>query len=330
MTSFETPASAAELRDLHSEWQDVAFPDANAESTYLKTEMLRHNWNSNRIEGSPMPYTDMVHLILNDYVAPAVDYRWHEESVGHFEALEQLADLEADVRRDEDDLKSLHRQIMVRDRSRWEAGGSYVVRAGEFKTQPNMVMTSEGKSHVFTMPEDVPSHLRKFLADYNARLARAATEDIALELAEIHIGFANIHPFMDGNGRVTRLLVGVAADSFGYPNPVIAFQDRDRYMTSLVPGNHGDPGALRDFLSVCIKRSLKFGLACKKGLCETGWRNLYGDPDMPMGDPLRQSGVRSSRNLADNLIHTLSHNDDLISTVAMPRLPNGPTTADTP
>ena len=50
---------------------------------------------------------------------------------------------------------------------------------------------------------------------------------------------------------------------------------------------------------------------------------------MPMGDPLRQSGVRSSRNLADNLIHTLSHNDDLIGTVAMPRLPDGPT-ADTP
>jgi len=329
MTSFETPVSAAELRDLHSEWQDVAFPDANAESTYLKTEMLRHNWNSNRIEGSPMPYTDMVHLILNDYVAPAVDYRWHEESVGHFEALEQLADLEADVRWDEADLKSLHRQIMVRDRIRREAGGSYVVRAGEFKTLPNMVMTSEGKPHVFTMPEDVPTHLRKFLADYNARLSRAATDDIALELAEAHIGFANIHPFMDGNGRVTRLLVGVAADSFGYPNPVIAFQDRDRYMASLVPGNRGDPGALRDFLSVCIKQSLKFGLACKKGLCETGWRNLHGDPDMPTGDPLRQSGVRSSRNLADNLIHALSRNDDLIGTVAMPRQPDGPT-ADTP
>ena len=192
-----------------------------------------------------------------------------------------------------------------------------------------MVMTSEGKPHVFTMPEDVPSHLRKFLADYNARLSRAATDDIALELAEVHIGFANIHPFMDGNGRVTRLLVGVTADSFGYPNPVIAFQDRDRYMASLVPGNRGDPGALRDFLSVCIKRSLKFGLACKKGLCETGWRNLHGDPDMPTGNPLRQSGVRSSRNLADNLIHTLSRNDDLIGTMAMPRQPDGPT-AETP
>ena len=72
------------------------------------------------------------------------------------------------------------------------------------------------------LPEDVPSHLRKFLADYNARLSRAATDDIALELAEVHIGFANIHPFMDGIGRVTRLLVGDGGGFVRLP------QSRDR------------------------------------------------------------------------------------------------------
>lgn len=67
---------------------------------------------------------------------------------------------------------------------------------------------SEGKlMYLAIEPEFVKKELEKLFADINILLSsNLNTEEIFYYAAYIHLVFVNIHPFIDGNGRTTRLL----------------------------------------------------------------------------------------------------------------------------
>lgn len=55
-----------------------------------------------------------------------------------------------------------------------------------------------------------------------------------------HFAFVYIHPYMDGNGRIGRLLMNVMLASGGYPWTVIPVERRDEYMASLEAASVGE------------------------------------------------------------------------------------------
>ena len=74
--------------------------------------------------------------------------------------------------------------------------------------------------------------------------------------AEFKHRFVHIHPFGDGNGRVSRLIFNIILMKDGYPIVVILKNDRVKYYKALQKADKGKIEDLVFFISQAIERSL--------------------------------------------------------------------------
>jgi len=79
---------------------------------------------------------------------------------------------------------------------------------------------------------------------------------VAEALAARHAAFEHVHPFIDGNGRVGRLLMNLLLVRLGYPPAIIQKRLRDRYLDALNRADRGDPGPLGEILARAILDNL--------------------------------------------------------------------------
>jgi Fic family protein len=95
------------------------------------------------------------------------------------------------------------------------------------------------------------------LADWAAVAPTLAGSQSPMEdLARAHVGFEQIHPFLDGNGRAGRLLANLLLVRAGLPPAVIFRRDRERYLTALRRADGGDVGALAELFARAVTASV--------------------------------------------------------------------------
>lgn len=106
----------------------------------------------------------------------------------------------------------------------------------------------------FTPPLAVEVHpmLRDFFGWYNK--SRNSLHPVELA-ALVHLKFVTIHPFADGNGRMSRLMMNFVLKSRGYPMLNIPYEDRNSYYNSLERAQVGSKDGV--FKSWFIRRYVK-------------------------------------------------------------------------
>ena len=71
-----------------------------------------------------------------------------------------------------------------------------------------------------------------------------------------HYKLVTIHPFYDGNGRTSRLLMNLILMQAGFPPVSIKVEDRFRYYETLELANEGDIRPFIRFIAECAERTL--------------------------------------------------------------------------
>ncbi|MER1969095.1 Fic family protein [Castellaniella sp. GW247-6E4] len=111
----------------------------------------------------------------------------------------------------------------------------------------------------FAAADRIPSLLdeyeRRFLGCYTpcAGMGRA---DLAEAIAVTHVEFILIHPFREGNGRISRLMADVMAQQAGWgPLDYSTWEaDRPRYIAAIQSGLGGDYAWMRDKVEEALGR----------------------------------------------------------------------------
>jgi Fic family protein len=130
-------------------------------------------------------------------------------------------------------VRELH-QILLRN------ARSHDRTPGKFRTKQNAI-GQQGRSldHARFIPPP-PYELDGLLRDFEVYVSGMSAELLLPQLAVMHYQFEAIHPFMDGNGRVGRLLITLLMCKYGYlPTPSLYLsgyldRHRDEYLDHLL------------------------------------------------------------------------------------------------
>jgi Fic family protein len=192
-------------------------------------------YTSNAIEGNTLTHRETAEVIEHGITADDKSLREHLEAVDHYDALQWMRGLAAQMSSiGEDAVCELHRRIVAR---------SQPAIAGIYSPHPRRVA---GSPVIFPNPLKVPGLMEEF----GAWLSHAPS---TLEDAfEAHFRLTAIHPFSDGNGRTARLLMNQVLLRGGYPPVAVRPEDRKLYLEALEQGSLSDD--LQPFLNFMYER----------------------------------------------------------------------------
>ncbi len=164
---------------------------------------IEYTYESNRIEGNTLTLQE-TDLVVNEGVTIAgKSMREHLEAINHAEAISYIKDFaKDDIEISESTIKDIHAIILHSiDRS----------NAGRYRNVPVMI---SGSRHVPPQPYMIEPQMEQFMTRF-AEMERQKTHPVIIA-AFLHDELVRIHPFIDGNGRTSRLLMNLYLLRSGY------------------------------------------------------------------------------------------------------------------
>lgn len=140
-------------------------------------------------------------------------------------------------------VRSIH-QVIAKNQATYDAVDQFGCKVsrelhkGEFKKLPNNPTRPDGIVHKYCPPEQVESELDNLIQWYET-YDDGRQHPLAVA-AWLHHRFSQIHPFVDGNGRVVRALLTWHLVRCGYLPIVIDRDTRHEYIPSLEQADSGD------------------------------------------------------------------------------------------
>lgn len=219
-------------------------------NTIRKYFRIKNIYHSNAIEGNSLNVGEtrtVVELGLTITGKPLKD---QAEAKNLSAALDFLEELATDSSRPitESDIRQIH-LLVLKDISDNDAGryrsASVEIGGSQFKPPA---------------PESVPgemNHFGQWLHTASVPGSIFETKDAIIAASAAHAWFVTIHPFIDGNGRVGRLLMNLILMRFGFPIAVVTREDRLRYYDALEISQASDLTPFVSLIAECVEESLE-------------------------------------------------------------------------
>ena len=189
---------------------------------------LEWTYNSNGIEGNTLTLRE-TQVVLEGITVGGKSIKEHLEAINHEKAILFLDDLVKDNEPiSEWNIKNIH-QLILKDIDN--------ENAGRYRKEN---VTIKGATHIPPDYLKVPELMEKLILTYNTW----SEYHPIIQAALLHGELVKIHPFVDGNGRTSRLLMNLDLMNSGYNPVIIKKESRLKYYEALdkahTTGNYTD------------------------------------------------------------------------------------------
>ena len=206
-------ALISELDEFKGAWQAIGRIAPERLSNLRHVATIESIGSSTRIEGAKLSDRE-VEALLSNLDSQSFANRDEEEVAGYAAVMETIFENAKDIPLTVNYIKQLHGQLL-------QYSQKDVRHRGEYKSLSNSVeaFTPEGGSVgvIFetATPFDTPRLMDELIEWANSALEKKSLHPL-LVIAVFTVVFLEIHPFQDGNGRLSRILTTLLLLKAGY------------------------------------------------------------------------------------------------------------------
>ena len=203
----------AEIDEFKGSWQVLSLLEPERLLALKKVATVESIGSSTRIEGSDLSDKD-VEKLLSNLKIEFLKTRSEQEVAGYAELMELVFQSWESVRISENHIKQLHRDLLS-----YSKKDAY--HRGKYKKSSNEVVAFDAKGKQIGVifktatPFDTPRLMRELVKWVKEALEVQSLHPL-LVITVFVILFLQIHPFQDGNGRLSRILTTLFLLRSGY------------------------------------------------------------------------------------------------------------------
>jgi Fic family protein len=204
----------AEIDEFKGRWEALKSLSPGSLSALRKVATIESIGSSTRIEGAKLSDAEVEELLSRAVSIKSFKTRDEQEVAGYAEAMDLVFEAWADMRLTENHIRQLHQTLLRHSDKDERHRGSYKMLANNV-----VALDADGREIgiVFetTSPFDTPREMESLVAWTRKALDEEALHPLVI-VAVFVVTFLAIHPFQDGNGRLSRVLTTLLLLRAGY------------------------------------------------------------------------------------------------------------------
>lgn len=209
----ELLALISEIDEFKGAWRALGTLAPDRLNALRRIATIESIGSSTRIEGSKLTDREVEHL-LGKLEIKKFESRDEQEVAGYAEVMETIFSAWQDIPLTENHIKQLHRDLLRYSEKDTRHRGEYkTIRndVGAFDANGNMI----GVVFETATPFDTPKRMTELLSWHRDTLEVGRIHPL-IRIAIFIVVFLEIHPFQDGNGRLSRVLTTLLLLQAGY------------------------------------------------------------------------------------------------------------------
>ncbi len=214
-----------------------------------EAETAESVYNSNAIENSTLTLKETEKILLEMEVSRNVNLREVFEAKNLARVMEYIQ-TKSSEELSKDTILFLHQMLI---------GNIDESIAGRLRKKGEYVRVG---THIAPAPEHVERMLKEALIEYSSDHISYFVDKIS----KFHLQFETIHPFLDGNGRIGRLLINYQLYALGFPGIIIRDKEKQIYYQSFNEfRNKKQPKIMEKIVSLALMETLHKRIAYLEG-----------------------------------------------------------------
>ena len=205
--------AVAEIDEFKGAWRALGSLAPERLSALRRVATIESVGSSTRIEGSRLSDQEVQRLLSNLEIE-TFETRDEQEIAGYAQVMDTIFASWRDIDITENHIRQLHRDLLrhstkdERHRGPWKTSANSIAAFDEAGRQIGIVMETSS-------PFDTPARMTELVDWYNATSREGALHPLLL-IGVFVVVFLEIHPFQDGNGRLSRVLTTLLLLRAGY------------------------------------------------------------------------------------------------------------------